>query len=84
MEHLIEIPIIYVKYNDEDDKEKDCVQVFSKIQCYKRLDEQVKNEHLEWIIWSTTLGACRHIHCNFFLTIHFWKSFTNTNSVNRN
>ena len=46
MKHLIQIPIIYVKYKD-DDKNKDCVQVFSKIQCYKRLYEEIKNKHLE-------------------------------------
>ena len=46
MKHLIQIPIIYVKYKDEDIN-KDCVQVFSKIQCFKRLYEQIKNEHLE-------------------------------------
>ena len=46
MKHLINIPIIYVKYKD-DDINKDCVQVFSKIQCYKRLYEQIKTEHLE-------------------------------------
>ena len=47
LKHLIQIPIIYVKYVDEEDKNKDSVQVFSKIQCYKRLYEQIKNEHLE-------------------------------------
>ena len=47
MKHLIQIPIIYVKYKDEDDKNKDSVQVFSKIQCYKRLYEEIKNKHLE-------------------------------------
>ena len=47
MKHLIEIPIIYVKYKDEKDQSKDCVQVFSKIQCYKRLYEEIKNKHLE-------------------------------------
>lgn len=46
MKHLIQIPIIYAKYKD-DDNNKDCIQVFSKIQCYKRLYEQIKNEHLE-------------------------------------
>ena len=46
MKHLIKIPIIYLKYVDED-KEKDSVQVFSKIQCYKRLYEQIKANHLE-------------------------------------
>lgn len=40
MKHLIQIPIIYVKYDD-------VVQVFSKIQCYKRLYEQIKTKHLE-------------------------------------
>ena len=47
LKHLIQIPIIYVKYVDEEDKKKDSIQVFSKIQCYKRLYEQIKNEHLE-------------------------------------
>ena len=46
MKHLIQIPILYVKYKD-DDKNKDSVQVFSKIQCYKRLYEEIKNKHLE-------------------------------------
>ena len=40
MKHLIEIPILYVKYED-------VVQIFSKIQCYKRLYEQIKNKNLE-------------------------------------
>ena len=40
MKHLIQIPIIYVKYDDS-------IQVFSKIQCYKRLYEQIKAKHLE-------------------------------------
>ena len=40
MKHLIKIPILYVKYDDS-------VQVFSKIQCYKRLYEKIKTEHLE-------------------------------------
>ena len=47
LKHLIQIPILYVKYEDKEDKSKDSVQVFSKIQCYKRLYEQIKNEHLE-------------------------------------
>ena len=47
LKHLIKIPIIYVKYEDKENNEKDCVQVFSKIQCYKRLYEQIKNEQLE-------------------------------------
>ena len=47
MKHLIQIPIIYVKYKDDENKDKDCVQVFSKIQCYKRLYEEIKNKHLE-------------------------------------
>ena len=47
LKHLIQIPIIYVKYEDKDDKNKDSVQVFSKIQCYKRLYEQIKKDHLE-------------------------------------
>ena len=40
MKHLIKIPIEYVKYDD-------AVQEFSKIQCFKRLYEQIKAEHLE-------------------------------------
>ena len=47
LKHLIQIPIIYVKYVDEEDKNKDSVQVFSKIMCYKRLYDQIKNENLE-------------------------------------
>ena len=47
MKHLIKIPILYVKYKDEEDNEKDCVQVFSKIQCYKRLYDEIKTNHLE-------------------------------------
>ena len=47
MKHLINIPILYVKYEDKDDINKDSIQVFSKIQCYKRLYEQIKSEHLE-------------------------------------
>ena len=47
LKHLIQIPIIYVKYVDEEDKNKDSVQVFSKIMCYKRLYEQIKTKHLE-------------------------------------
>ena len=47
MKHLINIPILYVKYEDKDDINKDSIQVFSKIQCYKRLYEQIKAEHLE-------------------------------------
>ena len=39
MKHLIQIPIIYVKYDDS-------VQEFSKIQCYKRLYEEIKSKHL--------------------------------------
>ena len=47
LKHLIQIPIIYVKYIDEEDKNKDSVQVFSKIMCYKRLYEEIKAKHLE-------------------------------------
>jgi len=47
LKHLIKIPIIYVKYEDKDDKNKDSIQVFSKIQCYKRLYDEIKSKHLE-------------------------------------
>ena len=40
MKHLIQIPVVYIKYDDS-------VQIFSKIQCYKRLYEQIKTKQLE-------------------------------------
>ena len=47
LKHLIKIPIIYTKYEDKEDKNKDSVQVFSKIMCYKRLYDEIKTKHLE-------------------------------------
>ena len=47
LKHLIKIPILYVKYEDKDDRDKDSVQVFSKVMCYKRLYDEIKTNHLE-------------------------------------